>query len=101
MSGGRWNYDQYKVEELGEKLSKESDVVLAAIGVQLTLLAEWIDSADRQYSGDASGWKDGARDEALAVMAPVAIEVIRERAQDLTVELHEMQKVLDALSRPK
>lgn len=101
MSGGRWNYDQYRVAELGDRLTNESDVVLAAIGQQLNLMSEWINEADRCYSGDGSSWKEKTRGEALVAMAPVALEVIQERAQGLMVDLHEMQKALDALVRTK
>lgn len=101
MSGGHWNYDQYKMEELGEKLSAEHDPVLAAIGRQLALMANWIDSADRQYSGDASGWREGARDAALAAMAPFVVEIIQERAEDLMTYLGEVQKALRAVAGTK
>lgn len=101
MSGGRWNYDQYKVAELGDRLTKEADVVLAAIGQQLNLMSEWINEADRCYSGDGSSWNEKTRGEALTAMAPVALEVIQERAQGLMVDLQAMQMLLGALARTK
>lgn len=101
MSGGHWNYDQFKVYEIGEKLSNESDVALASIGRQLKLISAWIDEADRCYSGDGSSWKERTRAEALAANAPVVVEVIQERAQDLMDDLQEMQKVLRAIAGAK
>lgn len=101
MGGGRWNHEQFKVYELGEKLSNESDVALVSVGRQLRLMSAWIDEADRCYSGDGSSWNERTRGEALMAMAPVALEVIQERAQDLMDDLQQIKKLIDALAGAK
>lgn len=96
MGGGHWNYEQFKVYELGERLSKECDVALAAIGRDLMRASAWIDDADRCYSGDGSSWNEKTRDEALRAMAPIAIEVMQERSEALLEVMLEIRKLLDS-----
>lgn len=59
MSGGRWNYDQNRVEALGEQLQEEGNPVLRAMGCHLVSIAREIKDADWFLSCDTSHYDFG------------------------------------------
>ena len=52
MSGGRWNYQEFQVGDLGETLARHENAALATLWRTLIEAADIIRAFDYVYSGD-------------------------------------------------